>query len=930
MAIVKFIAIHDHHGVDRCIKYVDDREKNMLDIGHNGSFHSSDIADIDNLVDYSVNPEKTRLSRLTGGTVLVSGINCPADFAKEEFKISRVTYENSVKEKHIYGEKAKDENGKKKKESIEAYHVIQSFPKEVTDPELVHHIGKLYAQRMFPHQKCLVSTHMNTKHLHNHIIVCAYETERPRKFKMNKAAITKMKMINDELSLAYGLPILSNDISDRLLNRQMEDELRRFGSGPVTDINMSVGEYQARANNKAWKAGLEDTIHDIAGRSDSWEDFARNMDTAGWTIKETPKNITFINKERPGIRVRGATLGEEFTKEAISREQKWDAVPSLEAENSVLNSKSDSAKLRQAIYDEISALSSPGPAPLHFHIPRYTKWGRRRSDLELIFIAAIRIISYIKDQFLEKLSGPQMGSPQSLEYYQKLQTVAKAIHTARSLKIETIDQLNERLRNAGASLSQEQAALKNIQSDLEAVGRLIEQYRRLTELEQKIHQNDPGLDLGIDKLYLHHPDEQTIQENRAKVQPLTPILRASLFHALKNHTECRLKFEWKDMDKRLSLADGQRLLRFLRGHTTEMPTDLLETRYQYEQNALSRKYERIRENKDQSLFEKYNKVPVSEKMLKKLNTLCDQQGLRIDSGSLSAYEGLQIISGYADNPFNQPLISGSQIRGLRQLLKQNGLSLNRDIHYVTQAELMAIRRYADNPALRMPDLLTSSKPARPSSIRQIRELLELKGERINIPAEALSQKDADRLFDWLLHRGEPSIILKRLESKALTAEFQHSIRNLSPEVQALLNEYRSILQNLMNCGYSLEDRASIRESELSLRKAEQYHAQAVSSLKTEYRELKNLGRCVRLSDDIPAYILSEDPASSTDPNVSIVKHLQESNRELAIQERLRQENNRKMPEKKELNISDQPIPDSIDEAHTSPDEELESTIPIRH
>ena len=388
MAIVKFIAIHDHNGVDRCIKYVDDREKNMLNISQIGAFQSSDITDIDNLVDYSVNPEKTRLSRLTGCTVLVSGINCSADFAKEEFKISRVTYENSVKEKHIYREKAKDENSKKKKESIEAYHVIQSFPKEVTDPELVHHIGKLYAQRMFPHQKCLVSTHMNTKHLHNHIIVCAYETERPRKFKMNKAAITKMKMINDELSLAYGLPILSNDISDRLLNRQMEDELRRFGSGPVTDINMSVGEYQARANNKAWKAGLEDTIRDIVKRSDSWEDFTRNMDTAGWTIKETPKNITFINKERPGIRVRGATLGEEFTKEAISREQKWDAVPSLEAENSVLNSKSDSAKLRQAIYDEISALSSPGPAPLHFHIPRYTKWGRRRSDLELIFIAA--------------------------------------------------------------------------------------------------------------------------------------------------------------------------------------------------------------------------------------------------------------------------------------------------------------------------------------------------------------------------------------------------------------------------------------------------------------------------------------------------------------------------------------------------------------
>ena len=59
----------------------------------------------------------------------------------------------------------------------------------------------------------------------------------------------------------------------------------------------------------------------------------------------------------------------------------------------------------------------------------------------------------------------------------------------------------------------------------------------------------------------------------------------------------------------------------------------------------------------------------------------------------------------------------------------------------------------------------------------------------------------------------------------------------------------------------------------------------------------------------------------------IVRRLQESNRKLVMQERLRQEKDRRMPEKKELNISDQPIPDDIDETHTSPDEEIESTIP---
>ncbi len=269
MAIVKFISIHDHRGVANCIKYVDDRKKNKLGNGQIEPDYPSDFSDIGSLINYSVNPEKTHLAVLAGGTILVSGINCSADFAKEEFKMSREAYENSATKNHIYGEKSDGEKSKKKKEAIKAYHVIQSFPESVTDPDLVHHIGKLYAQRMFSGHKCLVSTHMNTKHLHNHIVVCAYETEHPKKFKMNRAAITKMKMINDELSLAYGLPVLSNDISDRELNRHIEAELRRFGSGPVTDIGMSVGEYHARKSAAAWKSGLEDTIRDIADRSAS-------------------------------------------------------------------------------------------------------------------------------------------------------------------------------------------------------------------------------------------------------------------------------------------------------------------------------------------------------------------------------------------------------------------------------------------------------------------------------------------------------------------------------------------------------------------------------------------------------------------------------------------------------------------------------------
>ena len=257
MAIIKFIEIHDSSGISNCLDYVNDPNKNVLHKEPSAPAQDSRTAadQVENVIDYSVNPEKTLLKSVDGNLSLVSGVNCSADFAAESFGIARTKYYDVNNGMKSINNATNKKGDKKEKHPIEAIHVIQSFPElegDQNDPELVHHLGVLFAQRMFPNHMCVVSTHMNTKHLHNHIVVCAYETDRPKKFKRNLKAYRKMQEINDELSLEYGLPVLGMD-RDPDLEESIDNELRYFGSGKITTIGMSNGEKEARRENKSWK-----------------------------------------------------------------------------------------------------------------------------------------------------------------------------------------------------------------------------------------------------------------------------------------------------------------------------------------------------------------------------------------------------------------------------------------------------------------------------------------------------------------------------------------------------------------------------------------------------------------------------------------------------------------------------------------------------
>ena len=53
-----------------------------------------------------------------------------------------------------------------------AYHVIQSFsPNDNITPEQANEIGKRLCEELYPDFECVISTHIDRGHIHNHIAI---------------------------------------------------------------------------------------------------------------------------------------------------------------------------------------------------------------------------------------------------------------------------------------------------------------------------------------------------------------------------------------------------------------------------------------------------------------------------------------------------------------------------------------------------------------------------------------------------------------------------------------------------------------------------------------------------------------------------------------------------------------------------------------
>ena len=118
---------------------------------------------------------------------LIDGIGCSPETAMEEFRF--------VKERFH------------KEDGRQYYHIVQSFsPKDDLTPETAHEIGMRFAG-FFDGYQALVATHVNTAHLHNHIILNSVSFRTGYKYHQSRDEMLKAKRCSNELSRQYGLSV---------------------------------------------------------------------------------------------------------------------------------------------------------------------------------------------------------------------------------------------------------------------------------------------------------------------------------------------------------------------------------------------------------------------------------------------------------------------------------------------------------------------------------------------------------------------------------------------------------------------------------------------------------------------------------------------------------------------------------------------------
>lgn len=230
-------------------------------------------ATVQKAVDYICNHNKT------DDELYIDCSNCSPFCAKYEFDFYRYRYDNSVNEYN---------------QGIKAYHQVQSFkPGEVT-PELAHKIGREFAKREFGEKFAyIVTTHIDKKHIHNHIISCAYATDGSGKYNDDLKALYRRRNLSDELCEENGLSIIDYR----------------------TDKGKNYKEWQANKSGTSWKQELKNIIDKIIVLSHSWEEFLVNMQGENVIVNDKRKYITFQKEGKKAVR--GNTLGENYSKEKI-------------------------------------------------------------------------------------------------------------------------------------------------------------------------------------------------------------------------------------------------------------------------------------------------------------------------------------------------------------------------------------------------------------------------------------------------------------------------------------------------------------------------------------------------------------------------------------------------------------------------------------
>ena len=409
---------------------------------------------LEEAVDYAANRDKTE------SACFETGLGCTTTSAFEDMRLNTLRWH--------------------KETGVQGYHLVQSFAEGEVTPELAHQIGVEFAEQLLLGKyQAIVTTHLNTKHYHNHIVWSAVSLEDGKKYHSNsKSYYTEVRALSDSLCQKYGLSIIETPESLRG-KRQYE-------------------KWRAEENNQpTWRTAIRQDVDEAIQQSLTWRQFLTVLERKGYEVR--------LGRKYPVLRppgkerfVRFKTLGKRYTPEVIQTRILYPRTyrPYVENPPTIQHGRLRSGKPRRkltglrALYYRY--LYELGALPRKPRRPSY----------------AVRQDAYKLDQRIrqmEFLSKNNIDTLAQLETYrQALQTEIRQLLTKRKQlpKPDDVQSQHESVNTALKQLRQEERLCRKIAENSIEVQQHLTEARRDRAEQQKQEQERardrrPNIDLTL-------------------------------------------------------------------------------------------------------------------------------------------------------------------------------------------------------------------------------------------------------------------------------------------------------------------------------------------------------------------------------------------------------------------------------------------------
>ena len=266
MAITKIWTVKSR--LDSSLNYIANPDKTSI---------KPDIDAVEGVIKYIKNEDKTE------NCLYVKAYNCTTDNP----------YADMIDTQEFFG-KAGHKN------AVLAYHLVQSFKDFETTPEVAHKCGLELAERLFADKyEVVVATHLDHKHLHNHLIINSVSYADGYKYRNNfKDYFVDIRGISDAICIENCLSVI-------------EHPQRR---------GMHYAEWLAlKEGRPTIRGSIRRDIDEIIKCSYTMEQFWQNLKKRGFVIHRKGPNIKHTSIIAPNAKrpMRLDNLGKGYSEAEI-------------------------------------------------------------------------------------------------------------------------------------------------------------------------------------------------------------------------------------------------------------------------------------------------------------------------------------------------------------------------------------------------------------------------------------------------------------------------------------------------------------------------------------------------------------------------------------------------------------------------------------